>query len=83
MFTNPEAGDASLQRERNWKENDAMPQIIVTADRPTDRAEDTVLLRERINVSDFESATFATRLVERLGWAVTDAHAVEQDEPEN
>jgi hypothetical protein len=60
-----------------------MPQIIVTADEASDRAEGTVLLRERINVSDFESATFATRLVERLGWAVNDAHAVEQEEPEH
>ena len=57
-----------------------MPQIIVTADRRTDRGEGAVMLRERISSSDFESATFAARLVERLGWAVDDAHAVEQDE---
>ena len=57
-----------------------MPQIIVTADRGTDRGEGSVMLRERISSSDFESATFAARLVERLGWAVDDAHAVEQAE---
>ncbi len=55
-----------------------MPQIIVKADRGSGRGEDAVLLRERINSSDFESATFAARLVERLGWAVDDAHAVEE-----
>ena len=55
-----------------------MPEIIVTADRENDRGEEAVMLRERINLSDFESATFAQRLVERLGWAVSDATAVEQ-----
>ena len=33
----------------------------------------TVTLRERVNVSDFESERFAANLVERLGWAVNDA----------
>jgi hypothetical protein len=56
-----------------------MPQIIVTADRETDRGEGAVMLRERISSSDFESETFAARLVERLGWAVDDAHAAERD----
>jgi hypothetical protein len=55
-----------------------MPQIIVTADRGSGQGEGAVLLRERINSSDFECATFAARLVERLGWAVDDAHAVER-----
>ncbi len=54
-----------------------MPQIIVTADKPTDRAETSVMLRERVNMSDFESDHFAAQLVERLGWAVSDAHEVE------
>ena len=52
-----------------------MPQIIVTAD----RGEGAVTTwRERINASDFESAHFAHQLVERIGWAVSDAHEVEQ-----
>ena len=55
-----------------------MPQIIVKADRGDGREEDVVMLRERINSRDFECATFASRLVERLGWAIDDAHAVEQ-----
>ena len=57
-----------------------MPQIIVTADRSDDRGEGAVMLRERINVSDFESDHFAAQLVERLGWAVSDAHEAERTE---
>jgi hypothetical protein len=36
------------------------------------------MLRERVTVSDFESRHFADQLVERLGWAVSDADDVEQ-----
>jgi hypothetical protein len=36
------------------------------------------MFAERVNVSDFESAHFQTQLVERLGWAVGDAAAVEE-----
>jgi 1,6-anhydro-N-acetylmuramate kinase len=62
-----------------------VPQIIVKADRSSDRGEGAVMLRERVNVADFESDHFAAQLVERLGWAVNDAHEVEQEptpEPE-
>jgi hypothetical protein len=57
-----------------------MPQIIVVADRiaDADRGEGAVMLRERINASDFESQHFASLLVERLGWAVADAHDLER-----
>ena len=55
-----------------------MPQIIVTADRDCDQGEGAVMLRERISLSDFESRTFAQRLVERVGWAVSDAQEAEQ-----
>jgi hypothetical protein len=55
-----------------------MAQIIVTADRPT-RADGTVMLRERVTVADFESDHFSSQLVERLGWAVSDACEVESD----
>ncbi len=55
-----------------------MPQIIVTADH--DKA--PVMLRERVNATDFKSQHFAAQLVERLGWAVSDAHAAEHgDDP--
>jgi hypothetical protein len=52
-----------------------MPEIIVSA---TDRAAGAGMLRERITATDFESAHFAAQLIERLGWAVSDAHAAEQ-----
>ncbi len=56
-----------------------MPQIIVTADRAADSEEAPVMLRERVSLADFQSDHFATQLVERLGWAVEDAHQAEQD----
>jgi hypothetical protein len=59
-----------------------MPQIIVTADRAADPNDAPVTLRERVNVSDFESEHFAAQLVERLGWAVSDASEVEQSQRE-
>jgi hypothetical protein len=57
-----------------------MPQIIVTADRATSRDQSPVMLRERVSVSDFESDHFQAQLVERIGWAVSDADDVEQDD---
>ncbi|HTX33120.1 MAG TPA: hypothetical protein VMD09_17200 [Solirubrobacteraceae bacterium] len=58
-----------------------MPQIIVTAGDSAE-LEGRVMLRERINTSDFESERFAVNLLERLGWAVSDAADAEQDGPE-
>ena len=55
-----------------------MPQIIVTADRRPDRGDGAVMLRERVTVHDFESDHFVVHLLERLGWAVGDAHEVER-----
>ena len=57
-----------------------MPQIIVTAGDTADLTAGTVILRERISASDFESDRFAENLVERLGWAVSDACEVEEEE---
>ncbi|MGI8864354.1 MAG: hypothetical protein ACR2JH_08150 [Solirubrobacteraceae bacterium] len=37
------------------------------------------MLQERVNMSDFESEHFAAQLVERLGWAVSDADEAERD----
>jgi hypothetical protein len=58
-----------------------MPQIIVTAGPTGEHGGDVVMLRERVNPADFESETFATNLVERLGWAVGDATEAERREP--
>jgi len=63
------------------KEKD-MPQIIVTADRGAAFGDGAVTFRERVTVADFDSDHFGKQLVERLGWAVGDADAVERvDEP--
>ena len=59
-----------------------MPQIIVTADRGAAFGDGAVTFRERVTVADFDSDHFGKQLVERLGWAVGDADAVERvDEP--
>jgi hypothetical protein len=55
-----------------------MPQIIVTAGDAADLTDRTVILRERITAGDFESDRFAANLIERLGWAVSDAIEVEE-----
>lgn len=55
-----------------------MPRIIVTADSTRDGDESAVMLTERVSVRDFESPHFQTQLVERLGWAVGDAHDAER-----
>jgi hypothetical protein len=54
-----------------------MPHIIVVADRAQDQAGDAVMLRERISASDLASHHFGERLLERLEWAVGDAHEAE------
>ncbi len=61
------------------REGDHMPQIIVTADSAHDRDQPGVMLRERVNVADFDSERFAANLIERLGWAVVDATEAERD----
>lgn len=56
-----------------------MPQIIVMADKSaTGSDEHAVMFTERVSVDDFESDHFQAQLVERLGWAVGDAHNAEQ-----
>lgn len=55
-----------------------MPHIIVVADGFQDPEEGAVMLRERISSTDLESQHFAVHLLERLEWAVGDAHEAEQ-----
>jgi hypothetical protein len=58
-----------------------MPQIVVTST-PTGPDRDVaVMLRERIATADLESAHFRKQLIERLGWAVGDAHDAEESHP--
>jgi hypothetical protein len=54
-----------------------MPEIIVTTI-PGEGSPAAVTLRERVSIADFESSHFAAQLVERVGWAVGDAHAEER-----
>jgi hypothetical protein len=56
-----------------------VPQIIVLADSARRQGEEAVMLRERVSLADLESDHFAARLVERLGWAVGDAHEMERE----
>jgi hypothetical protein len=57
-----------------------MPQIIVTAGPTGQHGGDVIMLRERVSSADFESEQFAANLVERLGWAVSDATEAERRE---
>jgi hypothetical protein len=54
-----------------------MPQILVVADSTTEKEASTVVYRERIATTDLESDHFSGQLVERVGWAVLDADALE------
>jgi hypothetical protein len=54
-----------------------MPQIIVTADRPDEGGEGTVMWRERVTPADLESRHFREQLAERIAWAVSDAQDLE------
>jgi hypothetical protein len=67
-------------RSVNDEEEDEMPQIVITAD-PRDSRRGPEVMRERVAVSDLESDMFAAHLVERIGWALSDAHTLESDRP--
>ena len=58
-----------------------MPQILIVTESP-EEAPDTVVYRERVAPSDFESAHFTDQLAERVGWAVSDADEIEQSDDE-
>ena len=53
-------------------EGGTMPHILVVTDHQDD-PETSVVYRERLSPSDFESEHFSDQLVERVGWAVLDA----------
>lgn len=53
-----------------------MPQIIVRTS--ADNAAGAVTLQERVAGSDLNSDHFAGRLVERIGWALSDAEDMEE-----
>jgi hypothetical protein len=53
-----------------------MPQILIVTDSPQSAGE--VVYRERIDSADLESDHFSGQLVERVGWAITDADELER-----
>jgi hypothetical protein len=53
-----------------------MPQILVTADQPSEAEAPAIMFRERVSSDDLESDHFAAQLVQRLQWAVGDAEEV-------
>ena len=55
-----------------------VPQILVVSNPAGDAEQGAVMLRERIADADFESGHFKVQLLERLSWAVEDAHTAEQ-----
>lgn len=57
-----------------------MPRIIVQAE-PTRDHPPVMLMAERVATADLDSDHFASQLIERLGWALTDAEQVEHREP--
>jgi hypothetical protein len=56
-----------------------MPQILIATD-SQEGTDSAVVYRERISLSDFESDHFSGQLVERVGWAVLDADALERED---
>lgn len=53
-----------------------MPQILVVTETPEENTKE-VVYSERVAHSDFDSAHFSGQLAERMGWAVLDAHRLE------
>lgn len=54
-----------------------IPRVIVIAS-PSERDDGAMMLSERVTVADLDSEHFASQLIDRLRWAVTDAHQAEQ-----
>jgi hypothetical protein len=79
MFTRRSSTGGKLGGHNFDQKEEAVPQIIVLADSARQLGEAAVMLRERVSLTDLESDHFAAQLVERLGWAVGDAHEVERE----
>ena len=56
-----------------------MPEIIITTG-GHDRGEATEVHRERIDAAQVESETASHLLVERIGWALSDADTIEHED---
>jgi hypothetical protein len=54
-----------------------MPRVIVISESATP-GDATTMLDERVTAADMRSGHHAAQLIERVGWAVHDADAVEE-----
>jgi hypothetical protein len=57
-----------------------MARILVTTDPTTDHAT-PILLDERVYSMHLDNEHNAAQLIERLGWAISDAENIQQTEP--
>jgi hypothetical protein len=55
-----------------------MPQIIVRADPTNDGDEGAITMQERVVSDNLDSSHFGAQLIERVAWAVRDAHDAER-----
>ena len=56
-----------------------MPRILVTAERSGLPPDPPVLLDEKVLADHLTDGSAAAQLIERIGWAVSDAEEVERD----
>ena len=64
---------------RTINKGDFMARIIVTTD-PTEQRDAPVLLEERVYSIHLSDDHSAAQLIERLGWAITDAESTQRAE---
>jgi hypothetical protein len=70
-----------MYTREDGREKGSMPRIIVTTEQ-SKRPDGRVLLDERVHPDHLSDDHAAAQLVERIGWAVTDASDVERDPAE-
>jgi len=68
-----------IEHHRKINEGDSMARIIVTTDPPTQHAA-PVLLDESVYSIHLDNDHNAAQLIERLGWAITDAENTQRAE---
>jgi hypothetical protein len=56
-----------------------MPHILVVTESP-EEIRRTIVYRERVAPSDLKSRHFSGQLVERVGWALSDADRIEHSD---
>jgi len=71
--------DGGSEHHRKLNKGDHMARIIVTTD-PTEQRDAPILLDESVYSAHLDSDHSAAQLVERLGWAITDAENTQRAE---